>query len=82
MNRLDPGTFALTLGCLWGAIVLILGFAAGRFERGKRIVRLLATVYRGYTPTLAGSLIGACWGFIDGAITGILVAWIYNALAG
>jgi hypothetical protein len=30
---------------------------------------------------LVGGIIGAIWGFVDGAIAGAIIAWVYNAVA-
>ncbi len=34
------------------------------------------------TLDYAGAVIGAVWGFIDGAIGGFVFAWLYNKLSG
>ena len=78
MTKLDVRAFGFMLGCIWSVGVLILGIVSMLSNRGDRIVRLFSTVYIGYRATLQGSLIGAAWGFVDGAISGIVVAWIYN----
>ena len=43
---------------------------------------LISKVYRGYTITPLGSLIGFLWAFVDGAFGGACIAWIYNSLVG
>jgi len=78
MTKLDVRAFSLALGSFWGVSVLMLGLASMIWRRGNKIVRLSAIVYRGYSATLSGSLIGAVWGFLDGAVSGLLIAWIYN----
>jgi hypothetical protein len=37
-------------------------------------------VYPGLSATPAGAVIGLLWGFVDGVICGVLVAWLYNGL--
>ena len=81
MARLDVHAFGLLIGVLWGLCVLGLGLTAKGSGRGGRLVKLLATVYRGYAPAWPGSLIGGLWGFFDGGIGGILIAWLYNKFA-
>ena len=81
MMKLDVRAFGLALGCFWSASMLLLGFMSSITSWGEKIVRLFSTVYIGYRGTPVGSLIGAFWGFLDGAISGILIAWIYNKLA-
>jgi hypothetical protein len=78
MTKVDLRTFGLILGCLWSLGVLMLGIVAMAWRRGTGIVNLFAMVYIGYKATFVGSLIGASWAFIDGTVTGILIAWIYN----
>ena len=39
---------------------------------------VLQTLYFGFSPTLPGAIAGAVWGFANGLIFGILVAWLYN----
>ena len=41
----------------------------------------IGQVYRGYTVSAGGSLIGMCWGLVDGFVGGIVFAWLYNRLA-
>jgi hypothetical protein len=78
MTKLDIKNFSLMLGCIWSTVVFLLGIVAITSQWGERVVGLFAAVYIGYKATLFGSLIGAFWGFIDGAVTGALVAWVYN----
>lgn len=82
MTKVGVWTFGLLLGCFWGAGVLILGIVAMLFDRATKIVGLFSSVYIGYKATWLGSLIGAAWGFVDGMISGMLMAWIYNKFAG
>ena len=78
MTKVDVRAFGLFLGCLWALGVLALGITAKLLNRGTKIVDLFSTVYIGYKATWPGSFIGAVWGFCDGAISGIVIAWIYN----
>jgi hypothetical protein len=38
----------------------------------------LGHLYRGYSLTVAGSLIGAVWAFFDALIGGAIFAWLYD----
>ena len=78
MIRLDIRAFGLMLGFIWSASVFVIGIISMTSQWGAKIVKLFATIYIGYGTTILGSLIGAFWGFIDGAITGVLIAWVYN----
>ncbi|HQP10989.1 MAG TPA: bacteriophage holin [Candidatus Omnitrophota bacterium] len=78
MVKLEIGTFGLIFGCLWGGSVFMLGVVSTAWRGGSKVVDLFSRVYIGYKTGLTGSLIGACWAFLDGAVTGILIAWINN----
>jgi len=80
MAKLDVWAFSVTLGCLWGFGVLVLALASKRSHKAAEIVRLFSKVYRGFEKTLSGALVGAVWGFIDGMVSGLLIAWIYNKI--
>lgn len=41
---------------------------------------ILSKVYRGYSITPLGSIIGFAWAFFDGAFGGACIAWVYNKL--
>jgi len=80
MNKCSPNALGVAIGVLWSAYVLICGLAA-MFGWGVALVEALASLYIGYGPSVPGALIGAVWGFIDGYIAGVVIAWIYNRLA-
>jgi len=33
------------------------------------------------SATFFGAIIGAIWGFIDGLLGGVVIAWVYNKVA-
>ncbi|MFQ5495170.1 MAG: hypothetical protein ACE5EX_07290, partial [Phycisphaerae bacterium] len=41
----------------------------------------LSRIYLGYRATPLGSLIGLAWALPDGAVAGVLFAWLYNRFA-
>jgi len=47
---------------------------------GRAVVDVLGSLYLGFRPTLLGSVIGGAWAFVDGALAGVVVAWLYNRL--
>lgn len=77
MQPLSVKGLGIALGVSWGAGVLLLG-VAGSLGWGRPVVDVLGTVYLGFRPSLTGSLIGGLWAFFDGAIGGIVIAWLYN----
>jgi len=74
----DPLRVAIALGCTCGLGALFLGAAAYYLGWGVELVELIGSVYRGYTPTPEGALVGTGWAFVDGFIGGWLFGWIYN----
>ncbi|MFQ5847652.1 MAG: bacteriophage holin [Candidatus Methylomirabilales bacterium] len=68
---------SLALGLSWGGGVFLLGLA-GSIGWGRPMVDVLGSVYLGFRPDLGGSLIGGVWAFVDGALGGIVIAWLYN----
>ncbi len=79
--KLSPLALGLSLGVIWGASVLLMGLLAHYFAYGTAFVSAMGVVYIGYEPSIAGSLIGALFGFIDALVAGILIAWLYNIFA-
>ena len=78
--KLNIKAFALTCGLIWGFAVLFLTWWLILLEGGTPAPCFLNRVYRGYTMTPVGSLIGAIWAFIDAGIGGTIFAWLYNLL--
>lgn len=81
MGKMSIKGLALSLGIIWAFCVLVLGWIA-MTGYGAKFVELISTVYIGYKPTLLGGIIGAAYGFVDGAVGGLLVALLYNVFAG
>jgi hypothetical protein len=73
----NPRALGLAAGTLWGTVVLLLALLS-RTGWGEQWRVLLGDAYIGYDETITGSLIGAGWGFVDGAIAGVALGWLYN----
>ncbi len=80
MAKLNAKALALTLGIIWGASVIIMGLAAKLTGWGTFFVSAIGTKYIGYNASCLGSIVGGIWGFVDGGICGLLIAWLYNKL--
>jgi len=78
MAKLDIRAFALACGIIWGLCVFLLGIFSMSFNWGTKLVDAFSSLYIGYRSTILGSLIGCLWGLADGAIGGLLIAWVYN----
>jgi len=79
MERLSVKGLAIGLGSSWAFCMLLAGWAS-IFGWCTKFVEVMASVYLGFKPTFLGGIIGAIWGFIDGAIGGLIIAVIYNAV--
>ena len=73
--------FALAFGLIWGVGLFLLTWWIMAFDGATGEPTLIGRLYRGYSITPVGSLIGLCWGLADGFICGAVLAWLYNAFA-
>ena len=80
MNKFSPNALGVAIGALWATYVLFCGITA-MFGWGVALVDALSSLYIGYGPSILGAIIGAVWGFFDGYIAGVAIAWIYNKIA-
>ncbi len=75
---INAKALGLTGGIFWGACLFIWTLVSVSTGYSGEILRLLATVYVGYSVTAVGSLIGLVYGFVDGFIGLFIFAWLYN----
>jgi hypothetical protein len=78
-SKLHVTKIGLAVGLTWAIGVFFLGIL-GMFGVDGEIIRLIGTVYIGYSATITGTIIGTIWAFVDGFIGGVIFAWIYNKL--
>ncbi|MGD2083763.1 MAG: bacteriophage holin [Chromatiales bacterium] len=79
--KLNVRAFALTCALLWGLGVFILTWWIIAFDGPTGEITWLGRVYRGYSISPTGSVIGLLWAFLDGLAGGAVFAWLYNLLA-
>jgi hypothetical protein len=79
--KLDVRAFALTCGLLWGFGLFLMTWWIIAFDGTAVDAGLIGQLYRGYSITPAGSIVGLVWAFVDGLIGGAIFAWLYNLLA-
>lgn len=79
--RLNVKAFALAFGLIWGFGLFALTWWIIAFDGATGDVTLIGRLYRGYSISPAGSLIGLVWAFADGFVGGLIFAWLYNLLA-
>lgn len=79
--RLDIYAFAMACALIWGLGLFMLTWWIIAFDGASADPTLVGKIYRGYTITPMGSVIGLIWGFFDGLIGGLIFVWLYNLLA-
>ncbi len=80
--KLNVKAFALACGLLWGIGLFLMTGWVIIFEGVSSEGTVFGHVFRGYSLTAAGSIIGLLWGLVVGAIIGGLLAWLYNLMIG
>ena len=81
-SKLNVKALAISLGVLWSLAILSLSIIAMMSENYlHNIVEFFSSIYLGYSLSFTGILTGMVWAFIDAAIGGWLLAWLYNKLA-
>ena len=78
--KLNAKAFGLAAGVVWGINWFFLTWWMMLFEGVTRDVTLLGRWYRGFTVSPVGSLVALGYGFVDGFLLGLLIAWLYNKL--
>ncbi len=79
--RLKPLSLGIAIGTVWGVSLFITTWLSYYTGYGRLFLQTMAeSIYPGYSITPLGSLLGLVYGFIDGLVSGALVAVIYNRL--
>lgn len=77
-SRLSLCGLGVAFGVTWGLGLFVLGLLSTYLGWATPWVELFSSIYIGFASTFIGSLIGGAWGLLDGFITGVIVAFIYN----
>ena len=80
--KLNIRAFGLACGLVWGFGLFVLTWWIMAFDGATGEITMIGRLYRGYSITPVGSLIGLAWALVDGLIGGLIFAWLYNLLAG
>jgi hypothetical protein len=83
MMRLSLKAMAIAAGLLWGAAVLCVGLLnLVDTNYGITFIQLTSSVYPWFHPsrTVGNVAIGTIDGLLDGAVAGLIFAWLYNAV--
>jgi len=78
--KLNIKAFAMTCALVWGFGVFCLTWWVIALDGASGQVPFLGRLYRGYTISPLGSLIGLMWALGDGFVGGVVFAWLYNKL--
>jgi hypothetical protein len=81
LMRFNIKAFALTCGLFWGFSVFFLTWWIMLFYGQHANTGMLGHIYRGFSITPLGSIIGLVYALIDGFVGGLIFAWLYNLLA-
>lgn len=76
--KLNIKVTAVTFGLFIGISLFIITWWIILLDGPSDTPTFIGKIYRGYSLTPSGSLIGLLWGLIDGSITGAIFAWVYN----
>ncbi len=76
--KLNVKAFALTCGIIWALGVFFLTWWIIAFDGITYETTFIGRLYRGYTISPLGSVVGLLWGFADAFIGGAVAAWLYN----
>ena len=80
--KLDVRAFAISCSLIWGFGLFFLTWWIIMFDGPTGEVTLIGRLYRGYSISPMGSVIGLLWALIDGFVGGAIFAWLYNRIAG
>ncbi|HUP02639.1 MAG TPA: hypothetical protein VMU19_01540 [Bryobacteraceae bacterium] len=78
-------SISLSFAVLWGFAMLFVGIAHLADPRyGAQFLAMMSSVYPGAdtAPTMGRVLLGALYGFGDGAVAGLLFGLLYHGFAG
>jgi ribose/xylose/arabinose/galactoside ABC-type transport system permease subunit len=77
MEKLSVKGLTISIGALGSYCTLLMGITA-MFGYGTVFVKDLSSIYIGYDATPIGILLGLVYGFLDGAVAGFIISYVYN----
>ena len=83
--KLDLKALGITVGVMWAGAVLIVGLANLIWPSyGTSFLQVIASIYPGYHAggSLGNVVAGTLYALVDGAVGGLILAWLYNCLVG
>ena len=81
--KLQLRAAAIAGGIFWAVLVGGVGLLNWSFGYGEAFLAVVASIYPGFDGTrdLLDVLAGAGYAMADGAVAGLLLAWLYNLAA-
>lgn len=79
--KLNVKVFALSCALFWGLGLFLLTWWIIALDGATGEITFIGRIYRGYSISPIGSIIGLIWALIDGLIGGAIFAWLYNYIS-
>jgi len=78
--KLDVKASAITVAVVFALAVFSVALVNRFFSGyGNGFLRMVASLYPGFHPGgMRAGLVGTAYAALDGAVTGAIVAWVYN----
>lgn len=83
--RLNVKALTFAAAVVWGGVVVLVSFANWILPGyGGTFLSMISSLYPGYhaTQSFGQVIVGTCYAIVDGAIGGLVFAWLYNLFAG
>jgi len=82
--KLSVKSLTVTMALFWGGtvfLVALINFLAPPY--GEAFLDLVSSVYPGYkvVSSFGSVIVGTLYALVDGAVGGVLFAWMYNMFA-
>ena len=79
--KLNVKAFALTCAIVWGLGIFLITWWIILLDGSTGEITFIGRMYRGYSISPIGSVVGLAWAVVDGGIGGAVFAWLYNMIA-
>ena len=78
--KLDIKAFSMACAIIGGLGLFLITWWIIIFDGSSDVTTFVGRVYRGYTISPLGSVVGLLWALVDGLVGGAVFAWLYNRL--
>jgi hypothetical protein len=80
--KLRPVPLGVAVGLLWGVLMMLTTWLSVLTGYAEEFLRVMAgSIYPGYSISPLGGLVVLAYGFLDGFVMAVVVAWLYNRLS-